>query len=193
MPANVRTSKRDQLIDAALELFDAGGFHATGIDAIIARAGVAKMTLYKHFGSKDELIVAALDRCSVDALACLKYNIETSSNDPEERLLTIFDIAQQQCADKGWRGCTFLRASGEFGDVESPVHVAAAKHGARVLAFITELCDAIGVARPGHLAQQLLVVHTGAVASAQIVGALDPGCSPRSTAQVLINAAKADG
>ncbi len=193
MPTEARTSKRDQLIDAALELFDAGGFHATGIDAIIARAGVAKMTLYKHFGSKDELIVAALDRCSQDALACLRSKIESASDDPEERLLAIFEIAQQQCADKAWRGCTFLRAAGEFGDVDSPVHAAAANHGARVLEYLTSLCAAVGVAKPGCLAQQLLVLHTGAVASAQIAGAIDPVCSARSTAKVLIDAARAHG
>ena len=55
-------SKRDQLVDAALELFYRNGFNATGIDKIIAEAGVAKMTLYKHFKSKEELIQAALRR-----------------------------------------------------------------------------------------------------------------------------------
>ena len=86
---------------------------------------------------------------------------------PEGQVLALFDMAHKQCSDKGWRGCTFLRASGEFGDVESPVHAAAANHGARMLAFITDLCAAIGVKNPGQLAQQLLVVHTGAVASAK--------------------------
>ncbi|MEQ8850460.1 MAG: TetR/AcrR family transcriptional regulator [Phycisphaerales bacterium] len=191
MPTQARTSKRAQLIDAALELFDAGGFHATGIDAIIARAGVAKMTLYKHFGSKEELIVAALDRRSEDALACLRERVESSSDDPEQRLLAIYDVAQQQCAERGWRGCTFLRASGEFGDAGCAIHAAAAKHGERMLRYITELCQSAGIERPNCLAQQLLVLHTGAVASAQIAGAADPVCGARSTAKILIDAARA--
>ena len=56
------SAKRDQLIDTALELFNRDGYRATGIDKILAESGVAKMTLYNHFGSKDELIVAALER-----------------------------------------------------------------------------------------------------------------------------------
>ncbi len=194
MPAQTtKPTKRDQLIDAALELFDAGGFHATGIDAIIARAGVAKMTLYKHFGSKEELIVAALDRQSEDALACMKSKIEASSSDPEERLLAIFDIAEKQCADKGWRGCAFLRASGEFGDLDCAVHAAAANHGARMHEFVSQLCSDAGVTNPACLAQQLLVLHTGAIASAQIAGGTDPVCSARTSARILIDATRAAG
>ena len=56
------SAKRDQLIDTALELFNRDGYRATGIDKILGECGVAKMTLYNHFGSKDELILAALKR-----------------------------------------------------------------------------------------------------------------------------------
>lgn len=185
------TSKRDQLIHAALELFDAGGFHATGIDAIIARAGVAKMTLYKHFGSKDELIVAALDRRSEESMACLSAHAHAASDDPVKRLLSVFDAARRQCAEEGWRGCTFQRASGEFGDAENPVHIAAARHAQRMQRFMTALCADAGVPDAPCLASQLCVLYMGAVASAQLSGGTDPVCSARASAAVLIDAARA--
>ncbi|GJM20051.1 MAG: TetR family transcriptional regulator [Phycisphaeraceae bacterium] len=188
MDTTMGTSKRDQLLEAALELFEAGGFHATGIDAIVARAGVAKMTLYKHFASKDELIVAALDRQSERAMACITKTIRERTPDPVERLLAVFDAGEEQCAKQGWRGCTFQRASGEFGEPENPVHIAASRHLARFREFLAELAADAGAKDPACLSHQLLVLYTGAIAVAQVSGDPEPVCAAKKTVRVLLGA-----
>ena len=84
-------SKRDQLIDTAEELFYQHGFNATGIDKILAEAGVAKMTLYNHFKSKDALIEAALQRRDERFRDWLSAQVESKADTPRERLLGLFD------------------------------------------------------------------------------------------------------
>ena len=84
-------SRRDHLVDTALEMFCRDGFHATGIDKILAHAGVAKMTLYNHFRSKDELILAALRRRDEKFRNWFMRAVERLGKTPRNRLLAIFD------------------------------------------------------------------------------------------------------
>ena len=83
-------SRRDHLVETALGLFMRDGFHATGIDAILAEAGVAKMTLYNHFKSKDELILAALRLRDEQFLEWLVSAVEARADKPRGRLLALF-------------------------------------------------------------------------------------------------------
>ena len=85
------SSKRDLLINTALELFSREGFHATGIDRILSESGVAKMTLYNHFKSKDELILAALRRRDETFRNWFMRTVEASAETPRGRLLASFD------------------------------------------------------------------------------------------------------
>ncbi len=94
-------TRRDHLIDTALRLFYQQGYHATGIDRILAESGVAKMTLYKHFRSKDELILAALQLRDERFRNWLMAEMEAASPDPVERLLAMFDALEQLCREAG--------------------------------------------------------------------------------------------
>ena len=85
--------RRDHLVDIALDLFSRDGFHATGIDKILAESGVAKMTLYKHFRSKDELILAALRRRDERFRNWFMRTVERRADTPRERLLAMFDVS----------------------------------------------------------------------------------------------------
>ena len=91
----MRAPRKEHLIQTAVELFRRRGYHATGIDRIIAEAGVAKMTLYKHFRSKDDLIVAALRRWDEDSRRWLIRAIEERADEPYERLLALFDVLDE--------------------------------------------------------------------------------------------------
>ena len=113
-------SKRDHLVETARRLFYRDGFHNTGIDAILAEAGVAKMTLYKHFKSKDELILAVLRRQDEEFRNQLMRRVEKDHKGPRERLLGLFDVIGEQVGAKAcgssiqrrtWRSWSPLRSA----------------------------------------------------------------------------------
>src|SRR5258708_27708372 len=102
--------RRDHLVETALALFSKHGYHATGIDRILAEAGVAKMTLYKHFKSKDELILAALSRRDEKFRTWFMREVERHGRTPRERLLVVFDILEAWFQSREFRGCMFVNA-----------------------------------------------------------------------------------
>ena len=166
-------SKRDDLIDTALRLFYTGGYNATGIDKILAESGVAKMTLYKHFRSKDELILAALNRRDEQFRNWLMGEIEKASPDPKERLLSMFDALEIWFRGKafkgmGFSGCAFINVAGEFGDPDHPAHRVAAEHKRRIIDYLTGLCEDAGFENPGEMAEELALLKEGAIATAQV-------------------------
>ena len=108
-------SKRDQLIDTALTLFYRDGFTATGIDKILSEAGVAKMTLYKHFRSKEELICAVLHRRDENFRNWLFRRMEDMSDTPGGQLLAMYDALREWFVADGFRGCMFIKASAVIG------------------------------------------------------------------------------
>ncbi len=165
-----RTTARDRLVAAAMTLFDQEGFHAVGIDRILRQAGVAKMTLYKHFPSKQALIVTVLERRLADYFGALDAATTKPDLTPRERLLTVFDVIAGVHSRPGYRGCLFLKAAGEFPDHDDPVHKVAIEHKRRSLQRLTELAEAAGAASPRLLAQRLLLLCEGATSLTQVVG-----------------------
>jgi AcrR family transcriptional regulator len=161
-------SKREQLIEAALGLFDRGGYHATGIDAILREAGVAKMTLYNHFRSKDELILAALRLRDERHRNWMMREIESASDDPVERLVAVFAVARRWYCRRDFHGCAFVSAAREFPDPEHPVHVAAIEHVRLFKAFLRGLAEDAGAADPTELAEELMLLLSGATTAAQM-------------------------
>src|SRR5512138_755897 len=112
------TPKRDRLLDVANRLFYRQGYHATGIDTILAEAELAKMTLYHHFASKEELIVAALARRSQAIGAALAAAMQAAGSSPRKRLQALFDWHAAWFADRQFNGCAFMRAVGEYPDLD---------------------------------------------------------------------------
>ncbi len=166
MPA----SRRDHLVDTAVELFARHGFHATGIDRVLKESGVAKMTLYKHFRSKDELILAALRRRDERFRNWFVRAVEELGRTPRERLLALFDALEEWLARPDFAGCTFINASAEFGDPDDPIHAAAAEHKRLVLGYIRGLAQAAGTPDAEGLARQLMLLTEGAIVTAQVSG-----------------------
>jgi AcrR family transcriptional regulator len=118
------SEKRQHIIETAYGLFKRDGFHATGIDRIIAEAKVAKMTMYRHFPSKDGLIVEVLDwraqrfERQLDRLA-------QDNMAPEQKIMAIFDWYGRWFHSPDFYGCLFAHAIGEYGDAAHPVFQAA--------------------------------------------------------------------
>ncbi|MEQ8653597.1 MAG: TetR/AcrR family transcriptional regulator [Kiloniellales bacterium] len=179
-------SARERLIAAALDLFEEEGFHAVGIDRILRNAGVAKMTLYNHFPSKQALIVTVLERKLEDYFAWLDQALSDPRLSARDRLLAVFDAMSRLHGGPDFRGCLFLKASGEYPEFEDPVHAVAAEHKRRCLARLTGLASAAGAASPRLLAQRLLLLCEGATSLAQILGGAEAARQARDTAALLL-------
>jgi AcrR family transcriptional regulator len=183
--------RRDELVDRALELFYRHGFHATGIDRVLAEAGVAKMTLYKHFRSKDELILAALRRRDERFRTWFMREVERRGRSARERLLVVFDILQAWFQSREFRGCMFVHAAAEFHDLDDPIHAAASEHKRLIRDFLGQLAREAGAADPGRLAGALNLLFEGAIAVAHVAGDDRAASDARRTAEVLIEGALA--
>ncbi|MCY1275855.1 putative HTH-type transcriptional regulator YxaF [compost metagenome] len=181
------SGKREQLIETALRLFSHEGYHATGIDRILAESGVAKMTLYKHFRSKDELIVAALETRHRQIVAAVDEALRGLG--PRERLLALFERVSALTGGEDFCGCPFIHAAAEFHDRSHPIHRQAAAHKASLQAFFRSCLVELQVAEPERLALQLQFLLEGAMTMAHVQGPADQGLLAREAAERLLEAA----
>lgn len=180
------SSKRDQLINTAQELFYREGYHATGIDRILAESGVAKMTLYKHFRSKDELIQAVLEnreQAVLEQLAALRASVT-----PREAVLRVFDGLHAWISADDFFGCSFINAAAEFHDREHPIHRQAAAFKAAFAEHLRESLERLGAADPESLARQVQFLFEGAMSMAHIQGPGDQAPQARAAAEALLRA-----
>jgi AcrR family transcriptional regulator len=180
-------SARQRLLDAANELFYAEGVQTVGIDRIIAKAGVAKASLYNTFGSKDELIRAYLaarhdgtTRRLVEVLAMIE--------DPRDKLLAVYDVQGELFRQVDFRGCAFVAASAEAAH-GSVIEQAADAFRAWVRAMFVELATRAGAADPTGLARQLQLLYDGAGLTARMDRDPTIAASARTAAAVLLDAA----
>jgi AcrR family transcriptional regulator len=180
------SKKRDQLVETALELFSRHGYHATGIDRILEAAGVAKMTMYKHFRSKEELILAALRLRDERWRNRFMLGVEKRAKGPRDRLLAMFDQLGEWFSDEGFCGCMFINASAEYADHADPIHAASAEHKRLVEKYIRDLAESAGAKEPGVLATQLSLLMEGAVVLTQVCPDEERGCAARSAKQAAV-------
>jgi AcrR family transcriptional regulator len=181
---------RQRLLEAGLELFARQGIGATGIEQLLERADVAKMTLYKQFGSKEGLAEAVLENYGQRVRSALFEGIEKAPG-PRAALLSLFESAGRLVAAPDWRGCLFARAALEFGPPEDPLHQIASAHQALLAERLTELARAAGVAEPAPLVQSLLCLLDGLLLRSHVLR--DPGLAriARDSAAHLLDAAGA--
>ena len=156
---------RRRLLDTATRLFYEGGIHAVGIDRIIAEAGVAKATVYNHFPSKDELVVAYIeeqDRLGRAAVAALP------KQSPREMIASIMGRISEAVVVGGWRGCPFLNAAAEYPNPTSPVRKAIDARRAWYHDSLRDLLAADGDPAPAVTASLLVAVSDGLLESAYL-------------------------
>lgn len=183
----MRPSKRDQIVDTALDLFYRGGFNATGIDKVLSNADVARMTLYNHFKSKEELILAVLRRRDELFRGWLTRSIEKNAETPRDKLLALFDAHAEWFAEEKFRGCLFINAAAEFSGNSDSVHAVAADHKRIITSFIHGLAVAAGANRPEVLSDQISLLLEGAIVSALISDDDSWARKARDAAEVLID------
>ena len=136
---------RDRLVAAAVELLCRREFGAIGISQVIATAGVTKTTFYKHFESRDDLMVAAVQqRDEWESVAWGRALHKMAGGDPAKQLLAMIDLFDFLFNDPDYHGCMFNNVAAEFPNPHDPVHQAAAAHKRRVRDHFRDLAKAAG-------------------------------------------------
>ncbi|GAB4198236.1 MAG: TetR/AcrR family transcriptional regulator [Wenzhouxiangellaceae bacterium] len=184
-----RTSRREHLINVAIELFSEHGFHATGIDRILETAGVSKKTLYNHFRSKDELILAALRHYDGLSRNHFMAQVKKSADTPRGRLLAIFEVSRDWFMQNNFYGCIFINAVGEYAEEGNAIRQVCREYKRMMREFILELCQQAELANPEELAKELALLLEGAIVTAQVSGNADAAETAQRAAAVLINQA----
>jgi len=160
-------SGRERVSRAAYELFSREGVRAVGVDAVIARAGAAKMTLYRNFPSKDDLIIEFLRRREqLWTRDWLEAETTRCGSTPRERLLAIFDVFSEWFGRPDFEGCSFLTTMIEINDREHPVHQAAVGHLANIRGYIGKLAAESGIDDVDSFARQWHILMKGAIMAA---------------------------
>src|SRR4051812_44326754 len=162
-----RQSARERILDTAYDLFSKHGTRAVGVDRIIAEAGTAKMTLYRNFASKDELIVAFLAvREERWTRGWMQAEVERRAQDPAERLLAIFDVFGEWFEREDFEGCSFINVMLELSDRDDPGRVASVEHLSVIREFLARLAAAAGVEDPEAFAHQWHILMKGSIVAA---------------------------
>jgi AcrR family transcriptional regulator len=188
--AKSSSPKRDHLIVTAERLFYRDGYRAIGIDTILAEANVAKMTLYNNFPSKEELIVAVLEKLSRDVIASLNEAISKSGRSPFRRLPALFDWLRAWFESGDFNGCAFIRALSEYPETNHPIHQAALRHKRAFNAVILELAQEAELKQPDAFATAVAMLIDGAIVAAHATGTSESADSARAAMNNLLKLSK---
>ena len=183
---------KDQILDTASELFYSQGIKATGVEAIVKAAGTTKMTLYKYFPSKDDLIIAFLRKRDADFTGWFVNQVDARAKQPRDKLLAIFDVIAEWLAIPAFRGCAFINAAAEFPVENNPMQQVSAEFYDKFRNYIVELARQAAAANPELLGQQLALLIEGAIVSEQMKRCSGAANTARQTAEVLIRLALND-
>jgi AcrR family transcriptional regulator len=165
------TTTRQRLVEAALQRFYRDGFRNVGIDQILTDVGISKTAFYKHFASKDDLMLAVLELKNVWLQGLLREVARRRGGSaPAEQLRGLFDVVERIIASDEYQGCLFINVAMEFPLPHEPVHQAAAEHKQAIEAIVRELAAQAGVDDPDAMAQELCLIMEGAYVTRQVTG-----------------------
>lgn len=164
----MRPSKREQLLDTAERLFYEEGFHATGIDRVVAEAGVARMTLYNHFPSKDELVRAVIERRQSRFFAEIREAMETRASD--SALDAVVAVHCHWLRTVARHGCMLIKAMGEYERHQAEIHDFARRLKRELLDILREALALDGLPADDEHAERVLLVLEGANALLPVLG-----------------------
>lgn len=180
------TVPNDELIlEAASRLFYHFGIQSVGVDKIADAAGVAKMTLYRYFPSKDDLIIAYLDRASKEFWKWFDEAAE-ARDDPAERLIAVFDALSEYCRSARCMGCAFQAAAAEFPNHDHPANERARAHKHRLRERLESMAAAAGYGDADDVANRLVLLIEGALASVRLLSLPVPAREARPAAEAIL-------
>ncbi|MEM6256829.1 MAG: TetR/AcrR family transcriptional regulator [Planctomycetota bacterium] len=165
---------RDRLIVSAIDLCYRNGFHAVGLDQIIAHAGVTKTTFYKHFESRDDLLIAAIKKRDEWELKAWKRAIDEIGGDSmQQQLLAIYDLLDAWFNEPIYGGCMFINAASEFPNPSDPIHQAAAQHKIHFRQWVDEIAEQAELEDPKGFTDTYIMLLEGALVLRQVYGQND--------------------
>jgi len=176
-------------LDAGLELFTRQGFNATKVDQIISQADTKPPTLYRSYGGKDGVIVAATDHFDHDLRQRLTDQLARHDN-PRAKLLAVFDFLEGWLAERDWRGWLAANAAIEFTDPDHQVHQVVARHRQALRGLFHDVAATADARDPAVLAGQLQVLVDGAMIGAIIDRGPDQIRAARGQVEILLRAAE---
>jgi AcrR family transcriptional regulator len=177
---------RDRILASAYELFSTRGVRAVGIEEVIERAAVAKATLYRHFHSKDDLVLAFLrKREEVWTHGWVETEARRRGASPEEALLAIFDLFDEWFHRRDFEGCSFINILLETASLEHPVGKASATHLENIRAVLRSLAEEANLRDPASFARSFHILMKGSIVQAG-EGDLDAAKRAQEMARDLI-------
>ena len=174
----------EKIFEVAADLFYRESIRSVGVETIVKQADVSKITLYRNFESKDDLIVAYLESRNADYWHGLD-RLLAKENDPRARLRRLIDYIADRASSPGYRGCPFINYAAEFPDASHPGHRVVAANKQEMRRRLFGLAEAMKAKLPAQLADGLFLLIEGAYASSQTLG------GRKGPAAILSRAAKA--
>ena len=195
MPKTVATSDaqsnaevRDRILETACTLFYQRGVRAVGVDLVVEKAGVAKTSLYRHFGTKDDLVAAFLRREDEDFWGTWDRVAGRHVDDAAAEMDAHLEWIGERVGRPNYRGCPQINVAAEFPEIDHPARKVATAHKRQMRKRLRGIAERLGAARPDELAGQLSLLINGAFVSSQIFKAGEATPLLRRTAHALIKA-----
>lgn len=163
------TLKKEAILSTAKALFAESGYQAIGVDRITAASGASKMTLYSHFGNKENLIVEVLKVRDAEFMSSLRASVEMGQTGLE-RLKLIFDWHEAWFRREDFHGCMFIKASEEFAGQNEPIMSISRHHKTLILLLIEDCLQMAGAVDAEDLARLLFTLLEGMIVNAQMFG-----------------------
>lgn len=185
--------KKLEIVKWAFDRFYEGGFHATGIDSVMADSGISKRTVYKYFPSKEDLIEAVLDYYTAWIMHELFDPVMAASDDPRAQIIAFFDIRKAMIDESPTRGCLGMKASQEYVGKHQGITKLGKIAASQVERRFSEMSKQAGFAEPLSLGKQLNVLFQGALLLSHVYGDSSPfGAAKETVSRLLDSAAVAD-
>lgn len=165
-----RAKAQEIILNAAEELFYQEGIHAVSVDAIVERAGLNKMSVYRQFSSKSDLILAYMQKKQTVFWQEWEQSMAKHPDQPREQLIQFFADLAARASSSEFRGCCFINVSIEFPDTTHPVRELVCTHQKRISDAFLERTTALGAANPCELAYTLMLLMEGTYADSQTYG-----------------------
>lgn len=180
---------KDKILQVSTDLFQTRGINSTGVDTIVAVAGTTKMTLYKYFGSKEDLILEVLKKSQSDFQLWLDEKLSLNAKKPTDKLQKLFDYIEEWITSPTFLGVGFIKASAEFPNEENPIHKLSSQQSREFRQFIAQLATEANIKDAEGLALQLSLLFEGAVQAEQMKRGSGAIKYAKKAAKILIDGA----
>jgi AcrR family transcriptional regulator len=179
---------RERVFAVAADLFYRKGIRAVGVEEIVNEAGVAKISLYRSFKSKDDLIVAYLEQRNAEFWLQWEERFAPHSDDPRALLDAVMDYLSRRTTQAGYRGCPFINYAVEFPEASHPGHRVVEANKREWRRRFTAIAEALGASKPKLLADSLLLLVEGTYAISQTLGGpKGPGAAISAAAKAMVD------